>query len=769
MQRGLAITTVLLLLAAIWIPLAIAQDAPEYEFSPELGDDLALYGSGYVENLMLYSGAGIDLAWGPSFGGNATALADRLAELAAEAGGEMPANMTPLLVPFATVNPAFAGPAPIDHSEHWLWNTTGVEARVSLNSVSATINAETDLASNLMEGDTLDAGGLLAVLGALEAARFMDQRLGWDGMTLGPVNMSDPNMTDTDASNGWWLPASRVMGHINESTGAWEGETVENGNTLDGSMLALVGLLSLGNYLADSPFLMGGNLFPTGTDTEVLALANAVFNNIVAVYYNSTIDLFVDEEDAKVDDMVWSYMAMVAYSETDDMVEYFRGWAEARAQRMADMMVSLQYENGTLGMGVTTAVGGAPEAYIPPFLPLAGYASHSAQALASGALYDASVRFGGMAYASAAKACLAADDANHWEDGLGVYLSDQMDGTTTAITGNQVAGLFGLSIAVEAGDVDLARYRIAQVWGGIVASGLQLSETDVHGENYTIPEPDTNNNTIWKHDWDNGLGNMYGVGPVLAATSAYDHGTENWTVDGSQVDTFSLMMAAIVMMGMDGDWFTDMGSPDVSEDVAYRMLHWTAEQWQEHTDMLDEEVMNLSDRVKELEDLIGNGTDVVEELLAEIASLEENLTAMQEDLNDSLENETILRNQTEWLRQKLEETNETVDDLEHQITVLQSQVDRLETSVVEKDENISRLQEELRSSENNVTQLRFELDNANASLAQAEADLAAAERRLDDTQSELDDQKGRQALVALAALVAGMIIVVVLLKLIGKL
>lgn len=770
MRRGLAISTVLLLLAAIWLPLAIAQDAPEYEFSPELGEDLAAYGRGYVENLMLYSGAGIHLRWGPSFGGNGTALADRLAELETEAGDSMPVNTTPLVVPFTEVDPAFAGPAPIDHSEHWLWNSTGVDARVSLTTVAATINSETDLAGDLMEGEQLDAEGLLMVLSALEAARFMDQRLGWNGSMLGPINMSDPNMTDTDASNGWWLPAARVMGQMNDTTDAWENEVVETENTLGSSMLALIGLLSLGDYLSNAQFLMGGNLFPTGTDTEVLDLASAVFNNIIAVYYDDTVDLFIEDEEATVDDIAWSYLAMVEYSQTGEMVEYYRGWAESRAMMFADMLVKLQSDDGTLALGVTTAVGGIPGAYIPPYLPMPGVASHGAHALAAAALYDSSTRFGGMAYSSAAEACLAADDTDHWEDAHHVYVQDKLAETTIANAGNQVASLIALKTAVDNGDVALAKYRIVQTLEGIVGAGLQLSETDANGENYTIiDEPDTNNNTIWKHNWDNGLGNMYGVGPVLAKSASYDDGTDNWTVhDGGLVDTFSLMMAAVLFLGMDGEWFSSAGAPEVSEEHAYRMVHWSPEEWKEHSDDLADQVMNLSEQVDELKDIIDNGTGTVDELLAQIASLEENLTAMEEDLNESRDNETVLRDQVDWLREKLEETNETLDEMENRITVLESQVERLEESVTEKDENITKLQEQLRSERNNVTQLTWQLENASAAVAQAERDLAAAQRELEDTKDELDEQKSRQALVAIAALVAGMIVVVVILKLIDK-
>jgi len=768
MQKGLAISTVLLLLAAIWIPLAGGQQAPEIEFSPELGDDLSAFGQGYVENLMLWSGAGIHLRWSPSFGGNGTALDERLVELEAASGSMMPVNTTPLVVPFADANPSFEGPVPLDHSTVWSWNNTGIEARVNLGGVAATITAETDLAAGLMEGDTLDAEGLHMVLSALEAARFMNDRLGWDGMVLGPINMSDPNMTDTNASNGWWLPVYQAMGHINETNDAWENAVVEMEPTLDGSMMALRGLLALGDYLSISDFLVGsGKPFPAGTDTEILALADAVFKNIVAVYYDDMRDMFIEDEDAKTGSIAYAYMAMVDYSDTGDMIEYWRGWADYRAMRMADLLVTLINDNGSITNGFSTAIGGIPGAYIPPYMKMTGTAGHVAHALSAAVLYDAFERFGGMAYASAAKSCLVADDADHWLDG--VYVQSKLAETTVAYSGDQMAGLIALTTAVEMGDVDLARYRIGQVWTGIVTAGLQLSETDATGENYTIPEPDTNNNTIFKHDWAKNWG-LDGTAPVLATSSTQDVTTGNWTVDNmGTVNTYGLMMAAVLFMEMDGAWFTAMGASEVSEEHAYNLLHWTSEQWKEANDALVVEVMNLTDRVMELEDLIDNGTGIVEDLLAQIASLEENLTATQDDLNDSLENETILAGQVEWLREKLEETNETLEDLQHQITVLESQVERLEESVVFKDENITRLEEQLRSERHNVTQLQWQLDNASSALADAESALASAERKLDDRNADYESLQSRSLLIAIAALVAGMIIVVVILKFMGKL
>lgn len=771
MNKGLAISTVLLLLAAVWLPLAVADDVPDYEFSSDLGDDLSAYGRGYVENLVLWSGAGVHLEWGPSFGGNATALDERFAELEAAAGGSMPNMSAPLVVPFTEVDPAFAAVAPIDMKGDWLWEGSGVMARVGLGSVAATINAETDLASDLMDGDTLDAEGLLMVLAALEAARFMEARMGWDGSVLGPVNMSDPNMTDTDASNGWWLPVTSVLGHVNETTDAWEDVVVEVENTLDGSMMALVGLLSLGDYLSRSEFLVGaGKPFPAGTDTEVLGLADALFKNIIAVYFEEPVGLFIEDEEVTTGSIAWSYMAMVDYSQTDGMVEYFQGWALAHAKALADMLVQLQNDDGTMALGFTTAVGGTPESYVPPFLPMPGVTGHVGHALAAAALFDASERFDGMVYTSAAMACLAADDANHWDDGHMVYVQDKLAETPVAYSGDQVAALIALKSAVTVGDLDLARYRVTQNVRGIVMAGLQLSETDATGEDYGIPEPDTDNDTIWKHSSDHGLGNPHGTAPVLAISSSYDHGTGNWTVDNdAMVSTQGLMMAATVLMDMDGGWFTDAGAPEVSLEHAYRLLHWTPEEWMEYSNDLADQVMNLTEQVEELERQIQNGSGSVEELMAQIASLEENLTALQDDHNQSLENETVLRNQVEWLREKLEATNETVDKLEKRIEVLESQVERLEESAVEKDENLTKLENQLRAERHNVTQLKWELENASAAVDQAESDLRASEKELEDQEQEYSDLEARLALIAVAALVAGMIIVVALLKLMGKL
>ncbi|MCK4969971.1 MAG: hypothetical protein KAS77_05570, partial [Thermoplasmata archaeon] len=249
MKRGLAISTVLLLLAATWLPLVIAQDDPEYEFDPELGDLLSTFGEGYVENLVLWSGAGVGLAWGPSYDGDQSALDDRITELEAAAGGTMPENIIPIVVPFATANPVFDGPAPLDHSEKWMWNSTGTEVKVSLGSVGHTITAETDLAIHLMDDGVLDAEGLLLLEAALEAVGFTNERMGYNGTDLGPINMSDPNMTDADQSNGWWLPVTEATGTINATTGDWEGVTLADGPSLEASLEFLSSLIGLSVYL----------------------------------------------------------------------------------------------------------------------------------------------------------------------------------------------------------------------------------------------------------------------------------------------------------------------------------------------------------------------------------------------------------------------------------------------------------------------------------------------------------------------------------------
>jgi hypothetical protein len=750
MKRGLAISTVLLLLAATWLPLVIAQDDPEYEFDPELGDLLSTFGMGYVENLVLWSGAGVGLVWGPSYDGNQIALDDRIDELEAAAGGSMPANTVPIVVPFVRGNPVFDGPAPLDHSELWMWNSTGMEANVGLGSVAYTVTAETDLAMHLMDGGVLDAEGLLLLEAALEAVRFTNERMGFNGTDLGPINMTDPNMTDEDKSNGWWLPVTEAAGTINMTTGNWEDVTLTDGPSLEASLEFLRSLIGLSVYLDGNTDLVGdGKPFANGTDTEVWALAGAVWKNIKALYYDTGRDLFHEDSVLTTGTLTILYHTLQDFSETMawDLV-YTQGWALWEAEKYAGLLVQLIEDDGTLLAGYDTALGGFPGAFIPPYAPLTTEASNVEYAMAIDALYDASDRFGGITYNNAGQSCLIVLEDTYWYTPEGLFVEEPMAETPSIMTSTQVAGMAAYVEATEAG-VDLAKYRIPELWGGIVAAGLQLSETDATGENYTmISEPDTNNNTIWKHNWDRGTGMMDGIAPVLGTGSTLNIVTGNWSSD-HMVDTKVLMQAAVVWMGMDSEWFDDMGAPMYSAETAYRYVHWTDDDWYAWGEEWRLATENVTKQLEELQNQTENCSKVIDELMAEIASLEENITAMSLDLNDSLENESVLRDQNDWLRQTLEETNETVDDLEETIEILEATVERLAGDVEDKNENISRLLDELRASQNNVTLLEWELQNASAALAQAEFNLAAAENQLEDTEAELDELQGRMVMVAI--------------------
>lgn len=770
MKRGLAISTVLLLLAATWLPLVIAQDDPEYEFDPELGDLLSTFGKGYIENLVLWSGAGVGLVWGPSYDGNQSALDDRIIELEVAAGGSMPANTIPIVVPFAMANPVFDGTAPLNHSEMWMWNSTGMEAKVDLGSVAYTVTAETDLAMHLMDGGVLDAEGLLLLETALEAVGFTNDRMGYNGADLGPINMSDPNMTDDDPSNGWWLPVTEATGTINMTTGDWEDVTLTDGPSLEASLEFLGSLIGLATYLGDNTDLVGdGKPFADGTDTALWEMAGAVYNNIKALYYDAIRDLFSEDSVLTTGTLTILYHTLTDISETPvwDM-GYTQGWALWEAEKYATLLVQLIGEDGTLSAGYDTALGGFPGAFIPPYAPLTAEASNVEYAMAITALYDASDRFGGITYSNAGQSCLISLEDTYWYTPEGIFVEEPMAETPFVMTSTQVAGMAAYVEATEAG-VDLGKYRIPELWGGIVGAGLQLSETDATGENYTmVLEPDTNNNTILKHDWNGGTGMMYGIAPVLGMGSSLDMVSHNWSAD-HMVDTKVLMEAAVVWMGMDGEWFDDMGAPMHSAENAYRNVHWTDDDWYAWGEEWRLTAENITEQLEELQNQTENSSKVIEELMAEIASLEENITAMSLDLNDSLENETILRDQNDWLQQKLEETNETVDELEETVEILEGTVERLSQDVVDKDENITKLLDQLRAEQHNVTLLQWELENASAALAQAELNLASAENKLEDTEDELDELQGRMVMVAIIALIAGMIIVVAILKVTGRL
>ena len=230
------------------------------------------------------------------------------------------------------------------------------------------------------------------------------------------------------------------------------------------------------------------------------------------------------------------------------------------------------------------------------------------------------------------------------------------------------------------------------------------------------------------------------------------------------MDTLRIMMGAVVLMSMDGNWFADMGKPTYSEDYAYMLVHYSREEiveWGEEWRIAAE---NLSDEVEELQDEIDNLTVEIAVLEAKVASLQEDLNGTEMLLNESLENETILRQQVDNLRRLLEETNETVDELEEDIEALEASVQRLQEDNDALKENITKLQDQLRAEQNNVTHLRWELENATDAYNQAVLDRDAAQREAEDARKDYDDLQARTLLVAIACLVAGMIIVVVVLK-----
>jgi hypothetical protein len=136
-------------------------------------------------------------------------------------------------------------------------------------------------------------------------------------------------------------------------------------------------------------------------------------------------------------------------------------------------------------------------------------ASNIEYAMAIAVLYDASESFGGITYDRAGQVCLAVLEDTYWNDAFGLFVDDPLAETTSVTTSLQVAGMATYAGATGS-DVDLAKHRIPELWGGMVGAGLPLSETDATGENYSIQEPDTNNNTIWKHNWSRGTGFMDG-------------------------------------------------------------------------------------------------------------------------------------------------------------------------------------------------------------------------------------------------------------------
>jgi predicted nucleic acid-binding Zn-ribbon protein len=751
LRRGLAIYTILLLLVATWLPLVTAEDSTDHGFTQELGDELAAFGEGYVENLVLYSGAGVNLAWGPSFNGNSTLMDARLAELESVSGGSMPANMTPILLPFDEADPGFSGPAPLDHSAPWMWNSSDPSLMVDLGDLGYTLKAEAMMADETAEG-------LLMVLAATEAISFAIMNLGTNGSDFVPLNLSDPTMTDSNMTNGYWLPYDRVEGQLNATYDppAWEGLSSSSGVKFNGVFELMDGITSLYSALSDLDIEGVGKAFPEGTMDGIKAVHNAIYWNMIGYREDPTM---WGPGPYSVADMGMFYLVM------DDIVDARSG--DPVGFHAASVVADMAYHLPDL----LSNDGSLPESYIvsdTDYTPSGGVGSGAVHAIMVKALLHANARYSGFQFGAAAEASMAYMDANFWEPEMSLW-NDKSGPASTYYSAVNILAIDTYATAVDLGANELAKYRIPAIWEGMVAAGLQLTETDTTGENYTASENDTDMDGIPKHSMSWGEGRENGVAPVLARSAIYD-GEGNWTLsDDGVVSTFALMIAAQVLMTLDGEWFTVMGEPAYSEEYAYRLLHWTDAEFMAWWDAQDAEIADLMEEIEELQNATGNVSKIIDELKADIADLEEELAALTLDFNDTFENETVLRNQTIWLREKLEETNETVDDLNREIEILESKVTRLEEDLVFRDENVTDLEVELRAERNNVTKLQWEMDNASAALAQAELDLAAAQRERDSTKEDLEDAEGRTFITALIALFAGMVIVVVILRVLDKL
>jgi methyl-accepting chemotaxis protein len=770
LKKGLALYSVLLLLAASWLPLANAQDGPEPGFVPELGDELSAYGRGYVENLLLYSGAGIDLSWGPTFMGNSSELDIKLNNLAENVNGSMPPMMTPIMLPFSNVDPGFVGPAPLNHTENWFWNSTNVNPIVNVAALGSTIKAEVLLATELLEGEhegmlgadgEAGAEGLLLVLAAVEATLFAAENFGWNGTSMVPLNLSDSTVTDSNLDNGFWLPLGAVEGELNNSYDPpmWENLSISVDYSFDVGLKLLDGVTALYHLLTSREGLVGPMApFSNWTRDSIGAVFEALFNNLEGHYERALLPPPIDHGPIRSIGLISSYLVVLdAISDlrADDSPTYIpRYTAALRVQELAGILASAQNENGTYSVGYREMIG-----LIEPSGDVGPY---STQIAAIEALYTAQGRFGGKAYGAAAKACLAALDEGFWSKDHHILVKDIESTSPVAFASDQVMGLAVYSQAAEQGAVDLAKYRLPQLIGGIFAAGLQLSETDTTGENYTAEGNDTDGDGIAKHSMSRGVGREFGVAPVMAANSAFDNITGNWTLDNEgEVDVLALMDSAVVMMGLDETWFEAVGAPTVNEELANMFLHFTEAELVAWVEARRVEVELLTEQITSLQASLDNLTD-------QIASLEENISDLRLDLNDSLENESLLRTSEEWLREKLEETNETVDDLTLEIEKLESKVARLEENLQERDENVTELENALRDERNNITYLEWKMDNASANLSAAQQDLDAALRDLEDTEDELKDREGRDFATAVAAFIGGLIVAVFIMYILYK-
>jgi hypothetical protein len=742
MRRGLALYIVLLLVAATWLPLATAQDDPEHGFTPELGEELYALGMGYVENLVLYSGAGVSIAWGPSFDGNTSALADRLAELEENGTGSMPPMATPVFLPFHKADPTFAGPAPLNHSQMWLWNGS-TSAIVDVGALGYTIKAE----SMLIDNTTV---GLLYALAATEAVSYATEFLGVNETGFAPLNLSDANMTDANMTNGYWLPLQRVEGDLNDTYDPpmWENLTIRDDVFFPAIFQFLEGLNALHEAMSTQNVVGSGKAFHQATLDRLEAITDAVYWNMIG-YYN--------DQSMWAGDHAVSVLAMF-YLALEDIASYRQGdavgdHAAGMLGGIASGLLSLMDEDGSIAGSYETGSSGITSA--------GGEGGGATLALVASALCDADDRFGGFAYGAAARACIAYMDANHWDDGLGLVVDDPDSDPVSIASAYEALAMEAYGDVLEVCEVELAKYRIPQLWMGMVAAGVQLSETDATGENYSAMGNDTDMDGIPKHNMSWGQGREHGVAPVLAYGADMDS-DGNWTLhNNGEVDVFSLMVAALVFMDHDWDWFTSLGEPAYSEAYASMVLHWTDQQLVDYFEARRAEI-------EALQNATSNVSDEVKRLKENITYLIENNTALTLDLNDSLENESILNDTVNWLRERFEEANETIDELNTEIEILESKIGRLEEGLVERDENVTDLEEKLREARHNATQLQWELDNASAAMEQAFKDRDKAVSDKEDAEERLSDQEGRSFFTAIIALVAGMIIILVLLRLMNK-
>ena len=757
MQKAPVIATVVILLTAAFAPLAMAQedDAQSAVAAGELGT----FGQDYVENLALWSGAGVHLVYGPSFDGDDDAYMVRLAQLTSAVGGNISEHVQPVMLPWAVSDPGFATPAPLNHSAPWLWNQTAVVADVDIAAVGTMLASESAYAWKVLDGEhdgklgataAAAAKGAIVVLAATETVAYIAEFLGWNGSARVPLYLSDPNVTDADPSNGWWLPGSMAQGDLNDakSPPEWNVNAVGPSN-LESTASIVWGLAALTGLLEAKYGLAGDDMpFPNTVKDLVRDVTTAVYWNMIGLYYNASVGAF---HDGTVP--VTAGGAARLYLALDAVYDGLGGYepsndAMAKRDALAAMMLRFQQSDGTVMDGYTVNRGLRMSM---DAAPLAGHA------WAACALYDASFQLGGVAYGAAARACVAAMDRGFWNSTLDLYVGEPTDATPRVQAYDEAAAMGALSAAAELGKVDLARHRLGQLWHGIVGAGMQLSETNLTGENYTMPGNDTDGDGIMKHDVARGAARPFGVAPVLAWASDYDNATGNWTlVDGGMMSTGALMLAALVMMPLDATWAAANAVPATTEEHARMLLLWSEE---ELAAWMDERVQEVADLEADLASLQAEALSAV----AEVASLRENLTRVLLDLNESRENVTVLNNSVTWLRNRLEQTNDTVDNMTKEIEVLNDRISRLERDLTWKDENVTKLEVQLRAERNNVTQLNWTLANTTMNLTDAQRDLRAAQDKLQKTEDDMADQEDRAGTVAIVAFVAGFLIALVLL------